>query len=379
MMSCPFSGNASAGTKCPITGASSTTEATNDSSIDACPVIHAVNEEEVQQVKQEKKEYASEEAQQEEQDVTEDATDHSVTKALEALMKESDEKSEIPSIAEYQKLRRTTAIITGFYAKGTEAKREQYENVKESLSRLYGDEEQCKAQIAALQKYEKFKGHLKYKEYMENYQDELSNLQAQKTKLEETAKHYYDLHIWSQEIVKICEWLEQHLDYYAYKTIPELPIDKIFKGVTPQAPPELNDEEKFKYSKGLDEICHNLNESRDFFEASVDGRLNRYQEIEREIILCQLESLAQSPAENNPRREYIESELRQDLAHVESQLKDSERPETQKRRQFMLKMHKEFIDVLSFFRETLGVLNDSNVPKKYDERYTSKFTLPADE
>lgn len=164
MMSCPFSGNSSAGMKCPITGASSTTNeaTTNDSSIDACPVIHAVNEEEVQQVKQEKKESTSEAQQEEEQpqqvEANEDATDHSVTKALEALMKESDEKSEIPSVAEYQKLRRTTAIITGFYAKGTEAKREQYENVKESLSRLYGDEEQCKAQISALQKYEKFKG-----------------------------------------------------------------------------------------------------------------------------------------------------------------------------------------------------------------------------
>jgi len=218
-------------------------------------------------------------------------------------------------------------------------------------------------------------GHLKYKEYLQNYKDELENLLLQKTKLQETEKHYYELHIWSQEIVRICQWLEQHLDYYAYKTIPDLPVDKIFKGVVPQAPPELSEEEKFKYSKGLDEICHNLNESKDFFEASVDGRLNRYQEIEREIILCQLESLANSPAENNPRREYIESELRADLEHVETQLKDSERPETQKRRHFMLKMHKEFIDVLTFFRETLGVLNDSNVPKKYDDRYTSKFSF----
>lgn len=154
MMSCPFSSgqNVPSGMKCPITGASTDSSSTAENeSIDACPVIHAVNEEEVKEVKEQKGEETEGTEEQEEQP-------NSVTSALEALMKDDEEKSDIPSIAEYQKLRRTQAIITGFYCKGTETKKEQYENVKESLVRLAGDEEQCRQQIAALELREKFKG-----------------------------------------------------------------------------------------------------------------------------------------------------------------------------------------------------------------------------
>ncbi|KAL9654289.1 hypothetical protein ABK040_010320 [Willaertia magna] len=360
MSQCPFSG--ATGATCPMGGNKKKEEKVEE---ETCPIIHAVNDDETP-------------VQKEEENV-EQNSGNSVTDALAQLMDDSDTKNDIPSVAEYKKLRRTTAIITGFYKKGTETKKEQYENVTESIGRLEGDENQCKIQIESLKKQEKFKNHLKFKEYLDNLEYELSNFATQKEKLLETQKHYYGLHVWSQEIVKICEWLEQHLDYYAYKTIQDLPVDKIFKGVIPTAPPELTDEEKVKYSKGLDEICHNLNESRDFFEAAVDGRLNKYQQIEREIILDQLETLKQFPIENNPRREYIESELRNDLEHVENQIEEAKKVETQKRREFMLKMHREFIDVLSFFRENLGVLNDSRIPKTYDPQFTSKFVLPNDE
>ena len=55
----------------------------------------------------------------------------------------------------------------------------------------------------------------------------------------------------------------------------------------------------------MDEIVYNLEESQDFFAASLDGRLNKYHNIEKEIILSQLTAIRQFP-EDNPRRVYIE-------------------------------------------------------------------------
>jgi hypothetical protein len=43
------------------------------------------------------------------------------------------------------------------------------------------------------------------------------------------------------------------------------------------------------YSKALDEITYNLQESQDFFDASLDGRLKNYHQLEKCMIEAQLQ------------------------------------------------------------------------------------------
>jgi hypothetical protein len=42
-------------------------------------------------------------------------------------------------------------------------------------------------------------------------------------------------------------------------------------------------------SIGLEEVTYNLQESQDFFDASLDGRLHKYHEIEKNLIEAQLQ------------------------------------------------------------------------------------------
>jgi hypothetical protein len=45
------------------------------------------------------------------------------------------------------------------------------------------------------------------------------------------------------------------------------------------------------YAKALDEITYNLQESQDFFDASLDGRLKNYHQLEK----CMIEAQLQAP------------------------------------------------------------------------------------
>jgi len=142
----------------------------------------------------------------------------------------------------------------------------------------------------------------------------------------------------------------------------ELP-ERILKHI--KTPPALQPEEIEQFTTGLDEITYNLAESQDFFQASIDGRLNKYHNVEKKLIEDQLVSIRKFP-EDNARRQYIEGELLKDLEYVQNNM--IETPESVNRKQKMLQNHQEFFAVLRFTREKLHLLPVPN-EKKYDSRY----------
>jgi len=190
---------------------------------------------------------------------------------------------------------------------------------------------------------------------------ELDGLLQQKERFTTKQKDFHDLYQWSKSIVKVCEWLEMSLDDYCSKKM-ELP-ETITKNI--RAPPPLTPDEIADFGKGLDEITYNLQESQDFFQASVDGRLKKYHNIEKQLIEAQLEVIRKYP-EDNARRQYIEGELLKDLEYVETNM--IENPESVRRKNKMLQSHSEFFQVLKFQREKLHLLPEP-VEKKYDSRF----------
>jgi hypothetical protein len=342
--------------------------------VDMCPVIKGVNEEEVQQIQQQKQE--------EEEELKSNETTTTTTTEKDGVLSDafdfdSEFANEIPSVASYKKMRSIMQLITGFYRKGTETKRMQYESLEEDVKKVSFDIYQSEEQLKALKAEEniKFRGHLKWKEYVQELEEEIQRLEKEKLEIVIKRDHYHKLSEWSKTIVQICEWLEYNLDDFALRNIAELPENlKKEANESLKHLKSLSDEEVEQYSKGLDEITHNLNESRDFFEASVDGRMNQYQKLHAEIIQCQLRILERFPKENNPRRDYIEANLQEDLEFIERQLRDAETSATKNRRERMLKMHKDFLQVLKFFTEKLHVLKLDPSKRTYDPQFTDLFT-----
>lgn len=340
--------------QCPVTGQAG-----------ECPVIHAVNDDEFEKLKP-----PTTDGEQEKVDGTDE--EERAPTITDAFDFDEEFKNELPSVAEYKKLRRITKMITGFYRTGTNTKKEQYESSCKDMERVTADIEQSEKQTKALEdNFSRFNGHIKYKEYLKTLEEERTNMKEQRDAIAKTQEHYKSLWLWSTEIVKICEWLELNLDDYCTKNL-DLPPYLKNREIPPV--PELNQEQIKYYSKGLDEITHNLNESRDFFQASVDGRLDKYKILEKEIIQVQLDALKQTPEEDNPRRDYIESELLEDLKSVDEQLASAELEATKYRREKMLKLHIDFLNVLRFFREKLHLL-DADVDKVYDPQFTTKFAF----
>lgn len=160
---------------------------------------------------------------------------------------------------------------------------------------------------------------------------------------------------------QICEWLELNLEDYCINHL-KLNLNKEVKPVPP-----LSEEKAKQYSRGLAEITYNLAESQDFFQASIDGRLLKYHNIEKEIIEAQLEVM-NNYSENNPRRVYIESELLKDLEYVQGNMQVD--AEALKRRQKMLINHQEYFKVLKFHKDKLNVFGiDTSKEIIYDPRY----------
>lgn len=376
--------------------------------IESCPVIKGVNEDEVKEIQQQN----GEEEQTGAGGALSDAFDF-----------DSEFANDIPSIAAYKKMRKIMKLITGFYGNGTKTKREQYESMcvfdvceksvfycclrkdnrkaffpclapkwwtvsltaiffwttdlEEDLKRVSFDIYQSKEQLKVLESEEniKFRGHLKWKEYVQELKDEAQRLEAERVEIEIKRDHYKTLSVWSEKIVSICEWLELNLDDFANRNITDLP-EALQKETAENAAKlrALSDEEVQEFSKGLDEITHNLTESRDFFEASVDGRMTEYQSVQAEIIECQLRALEQFPSEDNPRRDYIEATLQEDLEYIHKQIRDAATAPVQNRRQRMLKMHKDFLQVLKFFTDKLHVLKLDPSKRSYDPQFTDLFT-----
>jgi len=271
------------------------------------------------------------------------------------------DENDTPSVSEYKRLRRVMSMITKFYKDGSDMKKSNWETMSTELAKLEVDKQMCQNQLDALN-VPQFRGHPKQKEYKKSLEEELQGLKTQKENLEKKQKDHFDLFQWSKSIVKVCLWLELNLDDYATKKM-DLP-DKFLQNVKPV--PELTPEEIEDFKKGLDEITYNLHESQDFFQASVDGRLNKYHNIEKQLIEAQLEVMKKYP-EENPRRQFIQDELQRDLEYVQGNMQET--PESIRRKQKMLQSHQEYLQVLKFHREKLHVLPDDGSERKYDSKF----------
>lgn len=166
--------------------------------------------------------------------------------------------------------------------------------------------------------------------------------------------------------------MEVNLDNYCKEHL-DLP-DYIKNKVKPI--PALTEDEHKEYAKGIAEIMHNLNESRDFFQAAVDGRLDTYYELERELCETQLQVLSKYPAEN-PRREMVEAQLKEDLAHALAQIESGKEQKTIQRRKMMLDMHLDFLKVLHWFKSKMGILDDGMKQEEriFSPEFTTTFVL----
>ena len=276
-----------------------------------------------------------------------------------------DFKNLTPDEKEFRRLQKTMSTIKKFYSDGTKAKKSQADFATENIEKLKIDIKMAEAQLEGMNQKSSYMEHLKQKEYIKLIKNDKNHLEKQLVEREEQEKNFKDLYEWSTEIVKICEWLEVNLEEYCLNNLKlKLKKNEKFENV-----PQLTNEEKIIFSKGLDEIMNNLTESQDFFDASVDGRLLEFQYIEAEIIKNQMEILKKFP--ENSRREYFEDKFKKDLKYCESRISSGNDPVDEKKREKVLRMHKEFLKLLRFFRYKWNLLNENLENKKY---YDPKFT-----
>jgi len=162
----------------------------------------------------------------------------------------------------------------------------------------------------------------------------------------------------------VCEWLELNLDDYCHKTTG-YPLEA-------KPVPSLDTQLAATYSEGLDEITHNLQESQDFFSASLDGRLQQFHEQEKEIVESQLALVRKYP-EDSQRRKAVEAELQADLAFVEENMTGN--TSDTKRREKMLHFHSDFLKVLKYHKEKLKALYFEPVEGQAEKKFDNTFDI----
>jgi len=195
-------------------------------------------------------------------------------------------------------------------------------------------------QIEVLQQFPPF--HPKKIEYESNLEKELKALLEQEESYRQQKEHFEKLYVWSQGVVRAVQWLETHLEAYCNSLFSDLALTT---NVSKIAVADYR-----AYSKALDEITYNLQESQDFFDASLDGRLRNYHQLEKCMIEAQLQVLRKYP-EDNPRRKHVEDELKKDLEYVEDNMKEN--PVVLKHRERMRSMHQDFFKLLKWQRERM--------------------------
>ena len=160
---------------------------------------------------------------------------------------------------------------------------------------------------------------------------------------ETQSKEFHMLHEWSKGIVKAVRWLHSNLEQYLVEVLGCAP-----NPLAPAKPEALSKEDVAKHQKGLEEITRNLEESQDYFKATLDGRLHAFHEVEKAGIEAQLAAIRVFP-EDNPRRQAVEAKLEADLKTVVGSLTEKKPGHAQK----MTDMHKDFWDVLLWEKEKL--------------------------
>lgn len=168
-----------------------------------------------------------------------------------------------PSEAEYRKLGRIMVIMIRFYEKGSATKKAEYERLMADLERLAEDEKMILEQIECLQNFPPI--HPKRGEYEANLEEEHEALKAARERVMPQIEAWKELYDWSLKIVDTVNWLGKQLEEYSNESFKtELKVD-------PEAS-KLSVDLFRIYKRGLDEITYNLQESQDFFDASLDGR-----------------------------------------------------------------------------------------------------------
>jgi len=223
------------------------------------------------------------------------------------------ELTEVPSLREFNKLKRIMTVMINFYVRGTQSKKEQVEQITDELIKMQLDQKMIQDQLEVLKQFPSF--HPKRREYEGDLNKELSSLLSQREEFLEKKKEFERLYQWSQGIVKTVQWLETNLEDYANQVLkmePKLKINEL----------DLTTELFVAYIRGLNEITFNLQESQDFFNASLDGRLRMFHQLEKCMVEAQLEAIRKYP-EDSPRRQFIESELVKDLEYVSSNMQEN--------------------------------------------------------
>jgi len=259
--------------------------------------------------------------------------------------------SEPLSIKQYKKMTRVMKVMVRFYVRGEAAKKSQYEAVMTEIAKIDIHIEMANKQLTSLANFPSF--HPKRQEYEKTVQEELAELNKVRTKYQKQADGFHDLHLWGQKIVETMNWLEGNLKHYAnQKLSTNFDLEPI--RLTP---------EKYKiYKAGLAEVTYNLQESQDFFDASLDGRLHTYHEMERDMILAQLETLKGYP-EDNERRVHFETELNADLQFVLGNMEEN--PRVRRHREQMQQMHQDFFALLKWQRKKMQAILE-NEPELID-------------
>jgi hypothetical protein len=255
---------------------------------------------------------------------------------------EAEDINDTPTMQEYKKLKRVMRIMIKFYEDGSSAKLDQAEAMEYELQKVETDLRMVDAQFEALKP---FPVHPKRTEYEKELLEERENLVRTRDRFKVKAEDFRKLYEWSLGIVDVTKWLFSGLDDYCVNHL------KMDLDVTPTPLTKPSLEQFNKYKEGLNEVTYNLEESSDFFHASIDGRLRKYHQIEKDIVEAQLKAIEEFPP-MNPRKAHIEEELTKDLEFVKDNMKET--PEAMAKRTRMLSMHKDFLSVLKWYREKVS-------------------------
>lgn len=250
--------------------------------------------------------------------------------------------SESPNMKEYKQLNRVMNVMVKFYIRGEETKRNQFEEASAQMKKIDGILCQVNLQIKSLAPFPEF--HPKRKGYLEHLEKEKNELTEIRDKYASQAKEFEDLYLWGGKIVQTMRWLEGNLKHYANQNL-ETNFDL--------EPIKLTPADYLLYKGGLEEVTYNLQESQDFFDASLDGRLNKYHDIEKNIIEAQLEVLSKWP-EDDQRRQHVEAELKADLDFVVGNMEEG--PKVRRHRERMQAMHKDFFALLKWQRNKIQTI-----------------------
>eukprot|EP00004_Rigifila_ramosa_P002370 TRINITY_DN12471_c0_g1_i1.p1 TRINITY_DN12471_c0_g1~~TRINITY_DN12471_c0_g1_i1.p1 ORF type:complete len:392 (-),score=114.22 TRINITY_DN12471_c0_g1_i1:19-1077(-) len=187
--------------------------------------------------------------------------------------------------------------------------------------------------------------HPKMLQYQKNLKEAEADILAQIERLQKGEKEFEALWLWSQNVVRAIKWVETYQDEYCNQ--------KLGRSVPVSAKEDISEEDKVTFKKALHEIHFNLDESLDFFHASLDGRLAKYHEIEKAMLEAQI-AVLDSFERISMRKLAILAELQQDQEYLASQMNVT--PDTIGRRQRMTEMHTDFFDLLNWQRARLNAM-----------------------